>query len=173
MSNWNINPQAGVDFTATYTVDTAAPEYPGPPFLPGTRMFGTNGSCYIFVKAALAVSRYRVVIVDDVTTWGVRQITNTLARAAFGMPVGVVACPDGIAANSYGWIQVAGYASSAAFNTSSAAFSQAYTDASGVLMSTTAAPGTNAAVDGIVLLSTAAGNFGPAFLNFPTVGAAQ
>lgn len=180
MSNWNINPQAGVDFTSSYTVDADAPEYPGPPFIPGTRMFGTNGSCYLFVRATSTVLTGRVVIVDDNTAWTVRQITNSLARAAFGQMVGVVASTDittgsstGILTDSYGWIQVAGYTSDCAFNTGSTEFTQAHTSATGVLMDTTGGAGTTAKVDGIVLLATAADNTAAALLNFPTVGAAD
>lgn len=180
MVNTVISPQAGVDFTKTYTVSSSTPEYPGLPFFPGTQMQGTNGSTYMFVNALLDVVNTRVVIINDMTQWQCRHITNTLARAAFGQMVGVVAGTGavaggytGIPAGAYGWIQIQGYTSAVAFNTGSAAFTQAYTDAASTLMSTTSAAGVNAAVNGIVLLTAASGNTATAFLNYPTVGAAQ
>lgn len=180
MTNSVISPQAGVDFTKTYTISTSTPEYPGLPFVPGTIMQGTNGSSYIFVNALSNVLYGRVVIINDMTIWQCRQITNALARAAFGQMVGVVAATDiipsltaGIAAGSYGWLQIAGYAADIQFNTGSSAFAQCYTDAASVLMSTTSAPGTNAAVNGMTLLTAPSGTTATAFLNYPTVGAAQ
>ena len=179
-TNTVISPQSGVNFAASYNVSASNPDYPGTPFVVGTKMDGTNASVYLFVKATSNVLQGRVVIVDDNVNWTVRQITNSLARAALGQMVGVVSSAGtisgtspGIPAGDYGWIQIKGYNDSVQFNTGSTAFTQAYTSATGVLMDTTSAAGVNAAVNGIVLLATSAGNAAAAILNWPTVGAAQ
>ncbi len=179
-TNTVTSPQSGVNFSASYSVSESNPDYPGTPMAVGTIMAGTNGSAYLFVKATSNVLQGRVVIVDDNTTWTVRQITNSLARAALGQWVGVVSSAGtisgtspGIPAGDYGWIQIQGTNDAVQFNTGSTAFTQAYTSATGVLMDTTSSAGVNAAINGIVLLETAAGNEASALLSRPTVGAAQ
>jgi hypothetical protein len=56
-------PTDGIDFSANYIINTNsvggsgyAPEFPRPPFLPGTQAFGSNGSMYVFVQVGASNS---------------------------------------------------------------------------------------------------------------------
>lgn len=79
----------GVDPTLYYTnVATAGgsvtPEYPAPPFIAGTRAFGSDGSEFIFVQASTSISLTDFVIIESGTTFNdfmANSSTTTLALA--------------------------------------------------------------------------------------------
>jgi hypothetical protein len=63
----------GIDPTLYYTnIETAGgsiiPEYPAPPFLPGTQAFGSDGSQFIFVQASTSISLTDFVVISAGTT---------------------------------------------------------------------------------------------------------
>jgi hypothetical protein len=78
--------QVGVDPTLYYTnIATAGgsviPEYPAPPFIPGTRAFGSDGSEFLFVQASTSISLTDFVVVGPGTpgagTYMANSITTT------------------------------------------------------------------------------------------------
>ena len=97
----------GVDPTLYYA--SVTPEYPAPPFLPGTRAFGSDASEFIFVQAstainltdfvaiyaALAVNPYQAASITTVNVWNsgivglgstglvLRQSVTTIPAGAF------------------------------------------------------------------------------------------
>src|SRR5882672_659817 len=81
----------GVDPTLYYTnLATAGgsvtPEYPAPPFIVGTRAFGSDGSEFVFVQASTSISLTDFVVVGAGTvaagTYMANPITNANATSA-------------------------------------------------------------------------------------------
>lgn len=108
--NFNTIPDSGIDFNATYTVydQTAAvtatnsPDNPGPPFVVGATVKGSNDSDYVFIKATAAIAIGNVCVISS--TYTAQGITTALAL--LGKLVGVA--PVAIASGAYGWLQRAG-----------------------------------------------------------------
>lgn len=105
----------GIDLTATYAAvsqtNPANPEYPGLPFLPGTRAVGTNGSEWIFVTSAGSLTQYSTVWVDNtyaatVLVGGAGAIT-AVPEALAGFPAWVQTSQTFTSGFS-GWVQISG-----------------------------------------------------------------
>jgi hypothetical protein len=80
----------GVDPTLYYTnIETAGgsitPEYPAPPFTPGTQAFGSDGSQFIFVQASISISLTDFVVIsagNTVNPFIANSITTSNAGTA-------------------------------------------------------------------------------------------
>lgn len=101
----------GINFNLTYTPydqtaaisSTNSPDNPGPPFTVGYQALGSNGSKWVFIKAASAITISQVVGVDQ-TTWLGAPLTKAMADA--GRAIGIA--PTAIGSGVYGWIQLTG-----------------------------------------------------------------
>lgn len=106
----------GVDFTVIYAPINVAltPELPGLPFVPGTRVFGSAGSVWMFVSSAsgLTANQWCGITESTVTlstaaivpTYAAEALTKSLADQ--GCIIGVA--PTAITATYYGWVQING-----------------------------------------------------------------
>lgn len=167
----NTTPLLGINFGMAYTLSSTTPDYPGLPFTPGTRVLGTDGSAWTFVKleAATACTASDWLIVTTNSTWEVKPVTDTLALSKLGQVLGVAGATG--TAGQYLWMQTAGYDATTNVATSASAFTALHTSATAGRLTTTAVGGTSVAVAGAVINATAAANVGIAVMNNPTVGA--
>lgn len=161
----------GIDFGTAFTVSSSTPDYPGAPIKLGTPMLGTDGSSWVLCKleAASTCTAGDAVIVTTNSTWEIKAITNTLGKGKLGQMVGIAGATG--TAGQYVWVQVRGYNSTINCATSSTAFTVLHSGATAGRLTTTASAGTGVAVNGIVILATAASNVAAAFLANPVVGA--
>lgn len=158
----------GFNFTTAYSaVSTTTPEFPGAPLAVGTRVAGTAGATWVFVKAGGTVAAGDVVLITTNSTWIAEAMTSTLAKGKLGQMVGVAGAAATV--GQFFWMQIAGYNASVAATTGQAAWT--------VLSSTTtagrigaASAGNSAKVTGLVLVATAASNVAAAILTNPAVG---
>jgi hypothetical protein len=105
-----ITPQEGVNFTQTYTAydATAAtsatnnPDYPAPPFRPGTHMMGSDNTEYVFVKATTALEQYVCAAIDKDGNSIPLTLAGLQAGTEYGWP------QVAIAAGAYGWVAIRG-----------------------------------------------------------------
>lgn len=168
----------GAAITTALTVNPAStPEYPHPPFTPGTRLHGTEGGDFIFVKLAASqtIAAGDLVYVSSLdNTFVVTSLANA-AKALKGSFVGVAmaAATSGTTSFQYIWMQVGGYCAVANVATSSSAFTDLHTTSTAGRLSSTGAGGTSATVTGIASTATAAANAAAVLLNNPTIGAAD
>lgn len=80
----------GVDPTIYYTnLATAGasvtPEYPAPPFIPGTQAFGSDGSQFIFVQASTSISLTDFIVVNagnTINSYMANSVTSTNVTSA-------------------------------------------------------------------------------------------
>ena len=69
----------GVDPTMYYSVSASVtPEYPAPPFLNGTRAFGSDGSEFVFVTASTSISLTDFVIINAGSPGGGTYLANSI-----------------------------------------------------------------------------------------------
>lgn len=172
MALFGTLPTSGIDFTTAYTIDAdTTPEYPGSPIALGTKIIGSMGSEWILCKleAAATCAAGDAMIVTTNSTWEVQAVTNTLGVGKLGQLIGVAGATG--TAGQYVWIQVAGYVASVNAATGSTAFTALHSSATGGRLTSTAAGGTSVAINGIVLLDTAASNVAAAYVTNPVVGA--
>lgn len=105
----------GIDLTATYAAvsqtNPATPEYPGLPFLPGTRTMGTNGSEWIFVTSTGSLTQYSTVWVDNTfaatVLIGGTGAATAVPEALAGFPAWVQTSNTFTSGYS-GWVQISG-----------------------------------------------------------------
>mgnify|MGYP003646431443 FL=1 len=168
---YNTIPSAGIDFATAYTISTSTPEYPGSPIELGTTILGTDGSRWTLCKleAASTCTAGDALIVTTNSTWEVKALTNTLGVSKLGQLVGIAGATG--TAGQYVWMQVAGYNGTVNAVTGSAAFTALHSSATGGRLTSTAAAATSVAINGIVILATAASNVAAAVLTNPVVGA--
>jgi hypothetical protein len=160
----------GYSFTTAYpAVSTSTPEFPGAPLAVGTRVAGTDGAEWVFVKAGGTVAAGDVVIITTNSTWIAQAATNTLAASKLGQWVGVAGAAATV--NQFFWMQVAGYVAAVNAATGMTGFTAARSTSTAGRIDDTITGGTTVAIAGIVLLATAASNTAAAILNNPTIGA--
>ena len=194
--------KGGIDMAISYVIDNVAgagfltafninakttPEIPRPPQLPGTHVFGMDGSVWVFCRvgttgATITAGDFVLISTDD--NWVATGITGAAAHAPLlGSPVGMAGATSVVSLGTdpntntvnYIWVQRAGYtAVSANVATGAAAFTQLNTNAANSgRLTATADTGVGAIVTGVVALATAASNTAFCFLNWPVVGANQ
>lgn len=109
-TNFGIEPLEGIDFNTTYTAydSTAAqsttndPSYPAPPFTVGSHGLGNNGTEYVFVKAAEAITQYAAVYIDKSFNAGHLTLAKVRALSEYGF------AQVAIASGTYGWVAIRG-----------------------------------------------------------------
>lgn len=178
----------GVDVNDVFMLSSGTPEYPRPPFLPGTKALGTDGSEWVYCTASITIAAGSVLVVSAVpASWSVALIggaTIAAASAPVGQLVGVsgggtgsvvVPAPVSPQTASFFWVQRAGNAprvNSAASTTKNA---QLYSSATvaGIVGSTAGGVGTTYQVNGLVISQATGSTTGPntAVLNYPIIGA--
>lgn len=159
----------GIDPTIYYTNlptqgASVTPEYPAPPFIAGTRAFGSDSSEFIFVQASTSISIGDFVVVNAGTTtfpFSASSITTTNAQAANTVTMGssglvLKQSVTFIPANAYFWCCTKGNFVQALTNNglgTNAPNVYLYTGATaGVLSSTSATAAT--ALAGIVCINS-------------------
>lgn len=161
----------GVDVTVYYpNVFTAGasvtPEYPAPPFLPGTRAFGSDGSEFIFVQASAASNLTDFVVINygnTVNQYMTNGITNSTVTSSLAVGIGSTGLVlrgsvTTIPAGAFYWACVKGQGIPAtnsnglATNTSGVALFT--TTTSGVLSSVTTSQSLAAAFQGIICINS-------------------
>ena len=83
----------GVDPTIYYTnTASVTPEYPAPPFLVGTRAFGSDGSEFVFVQASTSISLTDFVVINIGSPGGggyqANSVTNTTVASSLAVGLG-------------------------------------------------------------------------------------
>ena len=180
--------QEGIDINTVFYLDTKSfPEYPAPPFLPGTKAWGTDGSEWIYCTASLTITAGSVVQVTNAPgSWSVAMAGGLAISATnpFGALLGVlggsngklfVGAPSGTQTGSFFWVQRAGVTQGLRTTPSTTKNVQLYatTTLAGALSSTAGGINTTFQVNGIVVSLNTGSLAGPntAVLNYPVVGA--
>lgn len=178
----------GVDVNSVFTLDTSFPEYPRPPFNPGTKCFGTDGSEWVYCTASITIGSGSVVLLSTTQAqWSAALIggsTLTAAGNASGILVGVVGgsqgsmvvpAPTGTQTGTFFWVQRAGNCPNVKTLASTTKLAQLHSIATvaGTLFSTGGGTNTTYQVNGIVISNATGSAAGPntAVLNYPVVGA--
>lgn len=175
----------GVDVNQVFYLDTGTPEYPRPPFNPGTLAWGTDGSHWVYCTASITITTGAVVRISEVpNSFSVAMIGGaTVATAPTGDLLGVVGgslgsmvvgAPSGTQTGSYFWVQRAGNCpnvlciATATLNT----LLHSVATVAGAVSAAAGGSGTTYQLNGIVVSQTTGSVTGPntAVLNFPTVG---
>lgn len=181
---YSTTSQEGIDINTVFTLSTATPEYPRPPFIPGELAWGTDGSEWVYCTSSITIGAGAVVIVSAVpASWSVALIGGaTVATAPTGQLVGVVGgatgtmvvpAPSGSVTGNYFWVQRAGNCpnvQTAAATTANLLLHSSPTVAGIVAASGTAT--TTYQISGMVISQAAGSTAGPntAILNYPVVG---
>lgn len=177
--------EEGIDINSVFFADPKTPEYPAPPFLPGTNAWGTDGSYWVFCTASISVAAGGVVIVSEVPgSWSVALIGGaTIASPPTGDLIGVVGgstgtmvvgAPSGTQTASYFWVQRAGNCPNVGCTATAVKNTLLHTSAttSGVVTTTAGGAATSYQINGMVISQANGSVAGPntGVLNFPTAG---
>src|SRR5687767_2188689 len=90
---YSTSSQEGIDINEVFALNpVGTPEYPAPPFLPGTIAWGTDGSSWVYCTSSITIGAGKVVRLSEVGgSWSVALIGGaTIATAPTGDLVGVV-----------------------------------------------------------------------------------
>lgn len=185
---YNTSTMEGVDINDVFLLSSGTPEYPRPPFLPGTKATGTDGSEWVYCTASVTIAAGAVVVVSAVPgSWSVALIggaTIAAASAPVGQLVGVtgggtgsvvVPAPVAPQTGAFFWVQRAGNTNRFNSVASTTKNAQLYSSAvtAGVVNSTAGGVGTTYQINGVVITQATGSAAGPntAVLNYPTIGA--
>lgn len=162
MTAFATTPIAGVDLSATYAGTTT--DGAGAPFTLGTQVMGNDGSVWMFVQAAAALTQYSYVCITN----AFQAALGTKALVDQGQEIGIV--QNAFADNDFGWVLIKGTGSQYKVNV-------LISCTASVLLSTTATPGflddtaatsTQTTIMGLQLQSSATASGGYAMIaNFP------
>lgn len=185
---YSTTAQEGIDINDVFILSTGTPEYPRPPFLPGTRAWGTDGSEWVYCTASITIAPGSVVLISAVPgSWSVALIGGaTITTAPTGQLIGVTGAGTGSVAipapaspqvGTYFWVQRAGNAPNVKTAATTTKNAQLYMVAAtgGIVSSSSPGTASGYAVNGIVISQATGSTAGPntAVLNFPVVGAEQ
>jgi hypothetical protein len=177
--------QEGVDVNQVFYLDTSTPEYPRPPFNPGTLAFGTDGSAWVYCTASITIGVGKVCIISDVPgSWSVALIGGaTVGTAPTGQLLGVMSgskgtlfagAPSGTQTASFFWLQRAGNSQGLDCAAATTKEAQLFSSATvgGRVSSTGGGSGTTYSLLGLVVSQATGSAAGPntAILNYPVVG---
>lgn len=177
--------EEGIDINSVFTLSTGTPEYPAPPFLPGTLAWGTDGSEWAYCNASITIAAGSSVLISQVPgSWSVALTGGaTVATAPTGQLVGVVGGSNGSLVipapvapqtGQYFWVQRAGNAPNVKTAASTTKNVQLYSSATagGVLSSSAGGAATTYQINGVVVSQATGSAAGPntATLNYPVVG---
>lgn len=186
---YNTSSQEGVDINDVFILNpTGTPEYPRPPFLPGTLAYGSDGSEWVYCTASITITAGSVVVVSAVpASWSVALIGGaTIASAPTGQLAGVagggtgsvaIPAPTGTQTGTFFWVQRGGNAPNVRCEAATTVNAQLYMSKTtgGRVTSTSPGAASGYAVNGIVITQATGSAAGPntAVLNFPVIGAEQ
>ncbi len=174
-TNFVTSNTAGIDLTAVYTAVTAGTwgenVQPGPPFVAGTVVNGSNGAKYIYVKLSTGgVTGQGYLLVAPLNAYdGAVMMTSSVGN--LGDPVGVAVCTAAGIAGDYVWMQTSGLCPGGVQAAASCVHNVALasTATAGVIDDSVAGGTKN--LPGIFITTTVTGAaLSPAQLNNPTVG---
>jgi len=183
---YSTSNQEGIDINSVFILDTSTPEYPRPPFNPGTLAWGTDGSEWVYATASVTITAGSTVLISMVPgSWSVALIGGaTVATAPTGQLVGVVGgstgtlgipAPSGTQTGTYFWVQRAGNVPNIRTLASTTVNTTLHSTATlaGVVGPAGAGSGTTYQISGLVVTQATGSLAGPntAVANFPTVGA--
>lgn len=184
---YSTTAQEGIDINSVFQLNTATPEYPRPPFIPGELAWGTDGSEWVYCTSSITIGAGAVVVVSAVpASWSVALIGGaSLATYPVGQLVGVVGgslgtmvvpAPSGSVTGNYFWVQRAGNCPNVQTAASTTKNAQLYDVAATAGIVSSSSPGTASGfqVSGMVISQATGSTAGPntAILNYPVVGAA-
>lgn len=178
--------ESGIDINSVFMLNpTGTPEYPAPPFLPGTLAWGTDGSEWVYCTASITLAAASIVRISEVPgSWSVALIGGaTIATAPTGDLLGVIGgsqgsmfvpAPSGTQTASYFWVQRAGNCPNINCAAATTKNAQLYSSATvaGRASSTAGGAGTTYQLNGMVVSQNTGSTAGPntAVLNFPVIG---
>lgn len=177
--------QEGVDINAVFILDTSTPEYPRPPFNPGTVAYGTDGSEWVYCTASVTLAKGSVVLVSAVPgSWSVALIGGaTIGTPPTGQLIGVVGgslgsmvvpAPTGTQTGTFFWIQRAGNVPNVSCAASTTINTLLHTSATvaGQVTSSAGGAGTSYQVNNLVISQATGSAAGPntAIANYPSAG---
>lgn len=187
---YSTSAMEGVDINNVFilapTGTGSTPEYPAPPFLPGTLCWGTDGSHWVYCTASITINAGQVVRISEVPGSFSVALTGgaTVATAPTGDLVGVVGGSTGTMVvpapatpqtATYFWVQRAGNCPNVSTAASTTKNAQLYSSATvaGQLSSSAGGAATTYLINGLVVSQATGSTAGPntAVLNFPVVGA--
>lgn len=185
---YSTTSESGIDVNSVFILDTSTPEYPRPPFIPGTPAWGTDGSEWVYSTASITIAAGSVVVESAVPgSWSVALIggaTIATASVPFGQLCGVVGgstgtmvvpAPSGTQTGTFFWVQTHGNAPNVKTAASTTKNAQLYSSATvaGIVSSTAGGAATTYQINGLVISQATGSTAGPntAVLNFPYVGA--
>lgn len=185
---YNTSTMEGVDINAVHVQSPGTPEYPAPPFAPGSLAWGTDGSEWVYCTSSITITNGSVVVVSAVPgSWSVALVggaTVAAAAAPVGQLVGVVGggtgsvvvgAPVAPATGSYFWVQRAGNCPNVRTAASTTKNAQLFSSATvgGQLSSTAGGAATTYQINGLVISQATGSAAGPntAVLNYPVGGA--
>lgn len=178
--------ESGIDINNVFSLSTGTPEYPAPPFLPGTLAWGTDGSSWVYSTASITIAAGSLVSFSlTAGSWSVALVTSTTAAAGaagtskLGTLLGVVGgsqgslvvpAPSGSVTGTYFWVQRSGNVPKLLTANSINANVLLHTSAVGGLVGTSSSSAT-VQVAGIVFSQTAAASATgyTAVANYPTI----
>lgn len=114
MTIYSTTSQSGIDIASVFTLDTATPEYPAPPFLVGELAWGTDGSEFIYCLSTTAtIAAGNALIISGAAGSGTAtKATSALIGTSYGQLMAVsnvaVTAISGTQTASYFWAQRAG-----------------------------------------------------------------
>jgi hypothetical protein len=161
LNNLGVDPTSYVIATASVT-----PEYPAPPFLPGTQAFGSDGSHFVFVQASTSISLTDFVVVNigtNVSPYMANSITSTNVTSSLAVGLGstgivVAGSLTYIPAGAYFWACTKGQAipasTSAGLATNTSGVQLFTTATAGVLSSVTTSQSLAASFAGIITVNS-------------------
>lgn len=176
----------GIDINAVFILDPkGSPEYPAPPFLTGTKCFGTDASEWVYSTASTTLAAGSVVLLSMVPgSWSASLIGGaTVATAPTGQDLGIVGgstgtmvvpAPSGTQTGAYFWAQTAGNVPNVRAAASTTKNAQLYSSATtaGIVTSSPGGAGTTYQLNGIVISQATGSVAGPntAVIDDPQVG---
>lgn len=184
---YSTTAQEGIDINSVFSLSTATPEYPAPPFIAGELAWGTDGSEWVYCTSSITIGSGSVVLVSAVpASWSVALIGGASAASyPVGQLIGVVGgslgtmvvpAPSGSVTANYFWVQRAGNAPNVKCVASTTKNAQLYGNAatSGAVSSSSPGTASGYQVSGMVITQATGSAAGPntAVLNYPVVGAA-
>lgn len=182
---YSTSNEEGIDINSVFILSTGTPEYPAPPFLPGTQAWGTDGSAWVYCTSSVTIGAGKVVIVSETGgSWSVGLIGGaTVATAPTGDLLGVVGgslgtlvvpAPAAPQTGTYFWVQRAGNCPNVDTAAATTKNAQLFSSATvgGRVSSTAGGVGTTYQVNGLVVSVATGSTAGPntAVLNYPVVG---
>lgn len=179
--------ESGIDINSVFPLNTGTPEYPAPPFIPGTLAWGTDGSEWVYSTASITIAAGSLVSFSlTAGSWSVALVTSTTAgggaigTSKLGTLLGVVGgsqgtmvvpAPSGTITGQYFWVQRAGNVPKLLTANSINANVQLHTSAVGGLVGSSV-QSVSVQVAGLVFSATAAASASAyaAVANYPTIG---